>query len=332
MRVSLSLALLFAVAACDGPPAAAPSAAAPSASSAPVVALPPAPAASADAAAPAPPPAPAPVAALPKVVLIAPGAEPRSARTYALVVGQTDRRALTVRQTASIAGKPAQDAAFGATIEITPRAVKDGTASIEVKVLKVELLGVTDPKLKAAAEADLAPLSGLLGTFDLTARGDASPIIFAPNGRPSGGGMQAMEDGLGQAFEQLFPPFPEEPIGVGARWSRTTVDTTHGAQSRVAVTFTLATVAPDGGTVNAEVDIAIPKHALTEPGVPAGSTNEVTGKGKYAYVLKRDHVTSKMSGEMVITRRVDLAADGAGKAGRTMSEVITLKNTLDAAK
>lgn len=253
-------------------------------------------------------------------------------RTYALVVGQTDRRVLTIRQGAGREGQPAQEAAFTATIELTPRAVKDGMATVEVKLVKVELVGVTDPQLKAKAQAELAPFNGLVGAFDISPRGDASPIVFTPNARASGQGAQVMEDSLGQAFEQIFPPFPEEAIGVGARWSRTTVDRSQSAESRVRVAFTLTAAAADGGSVSADVDIAVPKHVLTARGVPPGSTDEVTGKGTYAYVVKRDHVPSKVTGAMTITRHLDIATDGTGQARKSIAEVITLKNTLESVK
>ncbi len=331
MKLACSLALLVTVAGCDGPPAAVPAAAPPSsASSSAAPAPPPAPAAEASAAvAPAPPPAPEPP---PKLLLIAPGAEPRAVRTYALVVGQTDKRVLTIRQGAGREGQPSEEAAFSAAIELTPRAVKDGTATVEVKLVKVELLGIADPKVKAKAQAELAPFNGLVGTFELSPRGDASPIVFAQGAGASGQGARVMEDSLGQAFEQIFPPFPEEAIGVGARWSRTTVDRSQSAESRVRVAFTLTAAAADGGNVSADVDIAVPKHVLTARGVPPGSTDEVTGKGTYAYVVKRDHVPSKVSGAMTITRHLEISSDGAGKAPTSVSEVITLKNTLESVK
>ena len=329
---SLPLALLLSVAACDGPPAAAPAAATPpSASSAAAVVLPaPPPAPTAEAsAAPAPPPAPEPP---PKLLLIAPGAEPRAVRTYALVVGQTDKRVLTIRQGASREGQHGDEAAFTASLELTPRAVKDGTATVEVKLVKVELLGVTDPQVKAKAQAELAPFNGLVGTFELSPRGDASSIVFAQTAQASGQGAKVMEDSLGQAFEQIFPPFPDEAIGVGARWSRTTVDKSQSVESRVRVAFTLTAAAADGGNVTADVDVAVPKHVLTARGVPPGSTDEVTGKGTYAYVVKRDRVPSKVSGAMTITRHLEISADGAGQARKSIAEVITLKNTLETVK
>ena len=196
MRVVLPLALLLTVAACDGPPAAAPTAApAAPASSSPTPAPPLPPAAVSEV---APPPATQPS---PKIVLLDAGAAPRSARSYAFVKGRTDKRIVTVRQSAAREGEQAREAAaYALTVELTPRAVELAGAKMELRVVKI-----TVPDAKGAermkAEAQLAPLVGITGAFDISPRGEVGAADFTLDEKLAGPGSEVFAQSLQQALD-----------------------------------------------------------------------------------------------------------------------------------
>jgi hypothetical protein len=265
-----------------------------------------------------------------KLKVTEPGAEPRVARKYTFTVGKTDKRLLTVRQSVGREGAgPAQEAAFTLLADFTPRAVKPTGAKIEMKVLKVDMPDAQGPQ-KAQAQAQLAQFNGLTGTFEVSSHGEVGEVDFKADERMAGAGAEVIIQSLQQALELVAAPLPAEPIGVGAKWERKVERKERGQETSSKHTFTLTEVTAEGGTVNAEVALEVPKHPFQQRGVPPGATEEVKGKGAYAYAFKFDHVANKVSGDMTITRRIEVS-DGKGGPKQSVAEIIKLKNNLDPA-
>jgi hypothetical protein len=262
-----------------------------------------------------------------KLHVTEPGAEPRAARKYAFVVNHADKRLITVRQSAGKeGGGPAQEAAFAVTADFTPKRVQPATTKFELKVLAVDLPDVQGAQ-KAQAAAQLAAFKGLTGNFDITSRGEIGEVDFKADERMNGPGADVIVQSLQQALELLVPPFPAEPIGVGAKWERKVERKERGQENMAKHTFTLKEVTADGGVVSADVEVSVPKHAFQQRGVPPGATEEVKGKGSYTYAFKFDHIATKVEGDMTITRRIELV-DPKGMKQSDVT-VIKLKNRLE---
>ena len=266
----------------------------------------------------------------PKLKVTEPGAEPRAARKYAFVVGKTDKRAITVRQSAGREGTPAQEAAFVVTAEFTPRAVKPTGTKIEMKVTKIDMPDAQGPQ-KAQAMAQLAQFTGLTGSFDISPHGEVGEVDFKADEKMAGPGAEVIIQSLQQALELVVAPFPSDAIGVGAKWERKVERKERGQETSSTHTFTLTEVSAEGGVVTAEVNLAVPKHPFQQRGVPPGATEEVKGKGTYSYAFKFDHIATKVTGDMAITRRIELS-DGKGGPKQSVAEIIKLKNSLDVPK
>lgn len=263
-----------------------------------------------------------------KLRVTEPGAEPRAARKYAFVANRGDKRVITARQSAGReGGGPAQEAAFAVTADFVPKKVTPAATKFELKVLNVDLPDMQGPQ-KAAAQAQLKAFAGLTGAFDVTSRGEVGEVDFKADDR-MGQGADVIVQSLQQSLELLVPPFPNEPIGVGATWERKVDRKDRGQENSAKHTFTLKEVSADGGVVTAEVEVAVPKHPFQGRGVPPGATEEVKGKGSYTYAFKFDHISTKVDGEMTITRRIDLV----DQKGMKQSDVtvIKLKNRLEPA-
>lgn len=257
-----------------------------------------------------------------------PGAEPRAPRKYAFVANRVDRRLVTSKQSASREGAgPAQEAVIQVTADFTPKAVKPAATHFEMKVVKLEIPGVPAAQ-KAQAAAQLAPFNGLTGTFDITARGEVGEVDFKADEKMAAGGAEVIIQSIQQALELLVPPFPDAPIGVGAKWERKVERKERGMENTNKHTFTLKELTAEGGVVTADVEIAVPKHPFQQRGVPPGATEEVKGKGSYTYAFRFDRVSSKVDSEMSITRKIELADP---KSGQKQSDVtvIKLKNQLE---
>jgi hypothetical protein len=263
-----------------------------------------------------------------KLKVTEPGAEPRAPRKYTFVVGRTDKRVLTMRQSAGReGGGPAQEGAFAVTADFTPKAVKPTATKFEVKLLKVDLPDAQGAQ-KAQAAAQLAAFTGLTGTFDITSRGEIGEVDFKADEKMNAQGAEVILQSLQQALELLVPPFPAEPIGQGAKWERKADRMERGMAASQRHAFTLKELTAEGGVVTSEVEVAMPRHPMQGRGVPAGATEEVKGKGTYTYVFRFDHIATKVDGDMTITRRLEIPDPKGGK--QTVAEIIKLKNHLEA--
>ncbi len=272
-----------------------------------------------------------------KLHVIEPGAEPRAVRRYAFAANKPDRRLLTMRQSATHEGggapkAPPQEASFVLTADFTAKQIKPSATKMELKVVKLDIPDLPAAQ-KAQAAAQLGAFTGLTGTFDVSPRGEVGEVEFKADERMQGGGAEVILQSLQQALELVVPPFPDAPVGAGAKWERTVQRNERGMEQKATHTFTLKEVTAEGGVVLAEIDLKMPKHPLAARGAPPGATEEVSGKGAYTYSFKFDHVSSKVDGELAITRKIEAtdprAAGGAGAGKQTILEIIKLKNQLD---
>jgi hypothetical protein len=269
------------------------------------------------------PPAVTPVPASPPTTLQVTerGAEPRVARNYAFVVGKTDRRLVTIRQTAGRYGEaPEGLVAFAATADFTPNVVDRTATRFDLKILGVGVPDVEETS-NAQSRASLGLFDGQTGQFVISSPGVVGTVDFNGDRTPN---RVMLEQAI---MELLVAPFPAEPIGVGASWEHKVERKETGGQ--LSRSYTLIEVSRAGAIVTADVELSVPKHPFQRRGVPLLATEEVKGKGSYRYELKFDHVSTKASGEMTIARRVD-APDGKG-GQQSVTEVIKLTSSLDSA-
>lgn len=264
-----------------------------------------------------------------KLTVTEPGAEPRAVRKYAFTANRVDRRLLTVKQSAGReGGGPAQEAVFAITADFAPKAITPKGAKLEMKVIKLDIPGIPAAQ-RAQATAQLAAFTGLTGSFDITSRGEVGEVDFRADEKLAAGGSEMIIQSLQQALELLVPPFPDAPIGVGAKWERKVERKERGLDNSAKHHFTLKELTSEGGVVSADVEIAVPKHPLQQRGLPPGATEEVKGKGSYTYVFKLDHIATRVDGEMQISQRVEVVDPKTGQK-QAMGTLAKLKNTLEA--
>ena len=259
--------------------------------------------------------------AQPKLKVLETGAEPRAVRKYTFTANRSDKRIVTVRQSAGReGGGPAQEAAFAITVDFTPKVIKPTSTKFELKVLKVDLPDAPVAQ-KAQAAAQLAPFVGLTGSFDVTSQGELGEVEFKADDKMQGPGAEVIIQSLQQSLELVVPPFPNEAIGVGAKWERKLERKERGQENSAKHTFTLKEVSADGGVVVADIEVAVPKTAVKQRGAPPGATQEVKGKGVTTYAFKFDHVATKVDGDMTILQKIELV----DPKGQKQSEVTVVK-------
>jgi hypothetical protein len=150
---------------------------------------------------------------------------------------------------------------------------------------------------------------GLSGTFDATPRGDVGEVSFVASPQMKNQLADTIVQGVSQASQLLIVPFPETPIGAGAKW-----EVAGGGRGEAGVKrFALKDVTPDGGTVDVEVEIKVPRHAQPSPRGGPPMFIEVDGKGKYSYQVKFDRTAPKVDGDMTLNEKLEVSDPRSGQ-------------------
>lgn len=249
-----------------------------------------------------------------------PGAEPRVVRRYAFVANKTEKRVLTMKQSATGEGAPPGELTLAIAMDITTKVVKPTGARFELKVTSVEMPDVP-PAQKAQAAAAFAAFKGLTGQFELTKTGEIGEVDFKADEKLQQAGQLAelVLQGLQQAIDLLVPTFPEAPIGVGAKWGRTVEKKDpRGINETSKRAYTLKDATADGGVVVVDSDVSVPKTTVqTRRGGPP-ATIEVKQKGVHTYAFKTSGISTKVEGDTSSTQKVEVS-DGKQKQNQTLA-------------
>lgn len=246
-----------------------------------------------------------------KPKILDPGSEPRAVRKYTFVANRVDKRMLTIDQSVaqSMPGQPAQpgqQVTLKLSLDLTPKAVKPAGATIEAKVTKVDV-----PGAPPQAAQVLGSMTGLSGTFDATSHGDVGEVSFAGGPQMKNQMADTIVQGVSQAAQLLIVPFPDVPIGAGAKWE---VGSNGGGRGESGVKrFTLKDVTADGGSLDVEIEIKVPRHAQQSPRGGPPMIVEVDGKGKYVYQVKFDRTATKVDGDMTLHEKLEVADPRSGQ-------------------
>lgn len=267
--------------------------------------------------------------------LVEPGADPKAPKRYVFPAGKSEVRVGQVRVAVSVEmpGAPPQQQAQPAvelTMKLASKAAQKGIFPFEVKLEKVGLAegqGL-DPRAAAQAAKELSTLVGTTAKFDVTARGNVGELSVAGDEKMAKQGAAEILEALQQTLEFVTVPFPEEPIGVGAKWEVTSVSASQGAKVTTATTFQLKEWSGDAGTITADIVRSAPKSPLRDPRMP-GAQLELTGKGSYTFTVKTDRPTQKVTGETTTIAKIEVPGKGDKAAPQVIVQTIKTKHTLD---
>lgn len=245
-----------------------------------------------------------------KLTVTDPGADPKSLRKYNFVANRVDRRLLTLTQSMaqSMGGQtsPPQEQVLKMYLDLTPKAVKAATSTIEVKLTKIEI-----PGAPAQAVPMLASLNGLTGAFEASSRGDAGEVQFAGTPQMQNQLAEPVIGGLNQAVQLMLAPFPDAPVGVGAKWQVPQARPDQPDQG--AKRFSLKELTADGAVVEAEIEIKVPRHQQPGQRGQPPMTVEVEGKGRYTYQIKFDHLSTRVEGELTVNEKIEVVDPRSGQ-------------------
>ncbi|MBS2016057.1 MAG: hypothetical protein JST00_24465 [Deltaproteobacteria bacterium] len=249
-----------------------------------------------------------------------PGAEPRVARRYAFVANKTEKRVLTSKQSASGEGAPPGEIAIAIAMELTPKVVKPTGTRFELKVASVDMPDVPAAQ-KGQVAAALGIFKGLTAQFDLTKQGEVGEIDFKADEKLQQAGQLAelVLNAIQQGLDLLVPTFPDAPIGVGAKWERTAERRDpRGLSETNKRVYTLKEATAEGGVVDVESNVTVPKTPVQGRRGGPPMTLEVSQKGTHSYAFKLAGISTKVQGETSATQKIEMS-DGKQKQAQSIA-------------
>lgn len=281
--------------------------------------------------------APAAVAQAPggKLRLVEAGAEPRAARKYAFTANKTERRVLTIRQSATQntpqGPKRQEQPALAVTADFVAKDVKPTGTRFEMKVVKVELADrdKVPPQMAAAIEKEVGAFAGLAATFAVSPRGEVGELQIGGDKKLAREGAAELLELFGQVAELVVVPLPDEPIGAGAKWEAIEEQEERGTKIVSKRLLELKDVTAEGGTIVSSVDKKVPRRVVQEQrGMQVSA--ELQSTGSYTFAARFDRLATKVTGEQTTTVTQEVAsADNPKQIAQRASQEMKVKHVLE---
>ena len=205
--------------------------------------------------------------------------------------GAEDRRGVA-RVALTVFGRSLGDGPSGlATADfetlVTAAAAKDGALGVDATVKKVSI--ADDAGVPAQIAERLLPhlkaIEGLALHYDVTPEGRVKQAGAKLPASKKGAGLDGTLSQMTQSLESMIAPFPEEPIGIGARWQVLSRFDSSGTELVQWSTFELKERDDKGVRLALEVVQAAAKPEVTPPNLPPGVSAKLvefasTGRGE----------------------------------------------------
>jgi hypothetical protein len=283
---------------------------------------------------------PTPVAAEPVLKLIEAGAEPRTALRIAPTAGTSEVATMTMKMTMEMdlqgqkipVAMPPFVMKMG--IDITEVAASgDFTYKMALKEATVgeDPSGAVNPAVLEQMRGLIGKMQGLGGEATVNARGAVvkSDFVIPPDAPQE---LKQVMDSLQQSMGQISVPFPEEAVGVGAKWEVTTEVAQGGMKIGMVSKFELKSIEGNVVTIAHEIVQTAGAQVIEGPGMPAGAKAtllNLNGGGRGEGVFKLDGVLpTAFATAMNIALSMEVDAAGQ-KQALSMKTDLDLKLTRD---
>ncbi len=273
----------------------------------------------------------------PAIELLSAGADPKRELRYVFKKGQKEKVNLTTttKLKMSMMGKDVDAPATPPVSMIASVEVLSvdagGTAKRKLAVETVRLVGAPGAAPNGAADqlkAQLGALEKLRGRDEVDPRGVVQSIKMEFEGSKDPQ-LEQIASSMEQNFGQLGAPFPEEAIGVGAKWRVQTRLEQMGFRLDQTATYKLVSVDGDKGKLEIVIAQKAPKGKLQLPGMPPGASADLesmtgNGKGNIDFLLTRSVGYGKMETTADIHVQMMMGAE-AQKTGLKMTMNVSLE-------
>lgn len=234
----------------------------------------------------------------PVVKLADAGAEPRRKLRLALVKGSKLRAALTLKFGIQLEaeGKPLPSNVIPPIrVDLTTTVTEvraNGDARIAFGYERIEVVddGTAEKAVIDQVRASgIDKLANVKGETTITPRGvSVDSSIDVPDDLPPT--LKQVVDQLSQQTGNLTVPFPEEAVGVGAKWNATTSTKAGGVKTKLVLAYGLRQLDGDQYVLDLSYEQTAEPQKADFPGLPAGTTVQlqdllIKGKGDLAGML-----------------------------------------------
>ncbi len=242
------------------------------------------------------------------VNLLEPGSGQRQPLRYRFESGRTETARLDSTVQVNLVAPGVQMpmvAATPITMELrlrTTEVAADGSARLAFEVLSAQATG--NSPTSAQMNAALAGVKGMSGAYSLDNRGQVRIGGMAAAG-PAQGAMPSVAD-IQEQMQQLAPPLPAEPVGIGARWQSFQQTSANGMEVTQTTEYVLRS--RNGDQVELEVkvvDVTLPDLGGVVPGASVSSAT-AGGGGTMNVNLASLVPRASIDVEMAITMVLDL--------------------------
>lgn len=278
------------------------------------------------------------------VKLLDPGRPPRRALRYAWRPKQSETLTLDLRTSASTDDGTSKQPEIALppvhiVLAIDPKELSpsgDLTYSWRVTSTAVKTDPQTPSSLADGMRAEVTAIAHLSGSGVVTARGLSTRVTVEVAATIDGGATGQMVEQVRQTLRDAAAAFPEEDIGVGARWEKLSQLASRDTRVTQTETFTLADATGDAGTIDDVLAQTAPPQPLLTPGAAGNAHARIesmlaSGTGKTRFDLARlvPQTTFEGTTTMVVSGRLPPADDPDGERMTMIMRVgIVLAGTL----
>jgi len=274
-----------------------------------------------------------PAAGQPSIVtLVSPGAAPRAAIRYKVAPTFKSRleMVMTMAMNMDMGGMqmPMSMPSMKMSADVNVTAVSpagDITYDIMFSDMIVDSAGA-DPNMVAALQSGMPSMKGMKGTAVVSARGVQKSVnMDMATVSPA---LQQTMQAMSSSLENMSLPFPEEPIGLGAKWEVKQAVASGGMRTFQKIMVELTAIDGNAITLGVKTEQTAPPQAVNNPQLPAGATVQLvnlTGTGTGTMKIKLDSLvpTSEMNAKT--TTVMDMTMSGQSQR---MSVDATMKVTI----
>jgi hypothetical protein len=251
----------------------------------------------------------------PVVKLVSAGAAPRRALRYSIPANYKGSMDMTQSMEMSMSMMPAPMAMTlntGLNIAVTSVAA-NGDIAYSVEFTKASIDGAADNPVAMGMQAAIGAMVGVKGTAVISNRGVSKSLSLGADKAGDPTASQAF-DQVKSAVEYLVVPFPEEAIGVGARWEARYGVEMGGMTTFARAEYELTALQGSTATVALKMEQTAPPQNMTAAGLPPEMQMTVermtgTGAGKTTQPLNSLVPTSTSEGSMSTSMNVNMGGN-----------------------
>ena len=266
------------------------------------------------------------------IKLISPGAEPRKALRYAVPNGTKARMDMnmSMNMNVSVMGQSMPMALPGikmsadlAVTGVEPNG--DTSYTIAFSSVSIDEAGGANPMLAGALQGLQSAITGIKGSATITSRGSVKAVKIDTS---SAGQAQQMMGELTSQIENLVSPFPEEAVGVGAKWETRNAMNAGGQFAFQKTTTEIVAIEGSVVKVKFTTEQTIPPQPFTNSALPAGTEVQLDGaKGTGLGTMSVTLNSLVPTGESTITSTMSMTMNMGGQS-QPMSMENTVKLTI----